>query len=198
TLSIIDVTDSGRTFSVYNYRTRRRSSVLSVPDARLRDESRLGADAWTWIPSGGNVVKVQRDGETQAREIRLPSWYKDIFWISGSPDGRSIAVAGWQAPNEDSLGVAVISVADGRFTQVYTTFGEFAETRWLEDGGLLIEIADTPESFTFYRTRPGGSVERIGSTPRPTSTVSMSADQKRAFVITRDHRRDAWMSKVVR
>ena len=92
----------------------------------------------------------------------------------------------------------MISVADGRFTQVYTTFGEYAETRWLEDGGLLIELADTPESFTFYRSRPGGSVERIGSTPRPTSMVSASADLKRALVITRDHRRDAWMSKVVR
>jgi eukaryotic-like serine/threonine-protein kinase len=198
TLSMMDLTDSGTTFSVYNYRTRRRSSVLSVPDARLRDQSRLGADAWTWIPAGGNLVKVQRDGETRAREIRVPSWYKDVYWISGSSDGRSIAVVGWQAPNEDSLGVAVISVADGRFTQVFTAFGEYAETRWLEDGGLLIEVADTPESFTFYRRRPDGSLERIGSTPRPTSMVSTSADLKRALVITRDHRRDAWMSKVVR
>jgi len=86
---------------------------------------------------------------------------------------------------------------DARYTPIWTTVGEGGATRWLDDGSLLIDIRDTPESATLYRTRVGGKIERIGSAPRPMAGFRVSRDLQRVLVITRDYRGDAWMSKVV-
>ena len=108
---------------------------------------------------------------------------------------------GYQAPNEDSLGVAVVSLIDGSSRQLYATFGEGGGTSWMDDGSLVAMINDTPESETLYHLKDGTPPRRIGSTPRLISNnavVQVSGDMKKGFVITRDDRRDVWMSKVVR
>jgi hypothetical protein len=198
TIALADVKQSEAELSIYNFRTRQRTSSLRIADVRIRDFSRLGKDSWVWVPLRGDVIRIQRDGEARPREVRLPSWYKDIIWLSGSPDGRAMSFVGWKAPSEDSMGVGMISLPDGKATQLYSGFAEDGTTRWLDDGSLLFSTGDTPESSTFYRARPGAKPVRIGSTPRPTESTSVSSDEKRAIIITRDNRRDAWMMKVVR
>ena len=83
---------------------------------------------------------------------------------------------------------------------MFATFGEDGGTAWLDDGSLLAIINDTQESETFYLLKKGKQPQRLGSTPRPISSaiVTVSKDLKRAFVITKDDRRDVWTSKVVR
>ena len=199
TIKIADLTDSSTVLSLFDYRTKRRSAVRSINAVGLPDHTRAG-NAWAWIPSDGRSIEIQRDDESKPRRINLPRWYKDIFWVSGAPDGK-IAFAGWQAPNEDSLGVGIYSPEENRFKQAYTTFGEGGGTSWMADGSLIAIINDTPESETFYHIREGRPPTRLGSTPRLISqniTVSISRDLRRAFIITRDDRRDVWMSKVVR
>jgi hypothetical protein len=164
----------------------------------LRDVSPVGTDAWTWIPPTGNSISVQRPGERSPRQFKIPAWYKDIFWVSGAPADDRILFIGWKAPAEDSMGFGMLSVHDGKFTQVWSTFGEGGATRWLSDGSVLLLVNDTPESATFYRAKFDGKVERLGSTPRPTSNITMSTDLKRAFAVTKDYRGDAWLSKVAR
>lgn len=200
TLKMSDVTDSSTVLYMYDYRTRRRSSVLTVPSVGLEDQTRAG-DVWAWIPPGGGSIQVQRDGESRPRRIALPRWYKNIFWIEGSPDGKKVAILGFQAPNEDSLGVAVVSLEDGSSRQLYATFGEGGGTSWMNDGSLVGIINDTPESETMYHLKEGEPPRRLGSMPRlvsPNVVLRVSGDMKTVFVITRDDRRDVWMSKVVR
>ncbi|MEO7368878.1 MAG: hypothetical protein ABIZ36_13040, partial [Gemmatimonadaceae bacterium] len=201
TIKMADLAEGALTLFLYNIRTRQRSSVLKVADPALEDFTRLGNNAWVWIPSNGRSMRIQRDGESGFRELRLPARYKNIYWVSGSKDGSKIAFVGWQAPGEDSIGVGIWSVPDNRFTQAFATFGESSTATWLDDGGLFITIDDTPESVTLYRMRQGGRVEKLGSTPRvvaQSTSVTVSSDLKRAFMISRDDRRDVWMSKVVK
>jgi hypothetical protein len=71
----------------------------------------------------------------------------------------------------------------------------------MNDGSLVIAINDTPESETLWHWKEGQPIRRIGSTPRLLSTnitVTISGDLKNAFLVTRDDRRDIWMSKVVK
>jgi hypothetical protein len=201
TLKVFDPFDSGVEFSLLDYRRGIRSAVRRIPDVDFRDNTRLGADTWAWIPSSGRSIMLQRDNEARPREIKLPPWYKDTYWVAGSTDGRSLVFTGWQAPTEDSLGVGLFSMPDGRFTQIFTGFGESVRAFPLDDGSVLVSVNDTPESVTLYRVRPGSSPERIGSTQRliaPGVSLTVSSDMKRAFVITLDDRRDVWMSKVVK
>ena len=163
--------------------------------------TRLGSDTWVWVPSNGRTIRMQRDDEPRPRDVRIPSWYKNIFWVAGSRDGRSVVFVGWQAPSEDSLGIGVLTLPDNKFTQVFATFGEGGGAWMLDDGSIGVILNDTPESATLYRVPPGGSPKRLGSTPRLISqgtTLSVSTDLRRAFLITPDDRRDIWMSRVVR
>ncbi|MEO8575463.1 MAG: protein kinase [Gemmatimonadales bacterium] len=199
TIKLMDMTDSTTILSLFDYRTRQRRSVREIRGVGLNDVTRSG-DAWVWIPGTGTTIEVQRDSEPKSRRFKAPAWYKNLFWVSGNRDGR-IAFAGWKAPYEDSLGFGVLSPGENRFTQVYQSFGEDGGPLWLTDGSLIGIISDTPESQTFYLLKEGVPARRLGSTQRPISPafiVSVSGDLKRAFVITRDDRRDAYMSKVAR
>ncbi len=200
TLKMLDLTDSSMVMYLYDYRTRRRSSVLTIPQVDIRDNTRAG-DAWVWVPPDGRTIQVQRDGESRPRRVAIPKWYKDIFWVSGSPDGTKLAIMGYQAPNEDSLGVAVVSLVDGSSKQMYATFGEGGGTSWMNDGSLVAAINDTPESETLFHLKEGQAPRKLGSAPRLISsnvTIVVSRDMKLASVITRDDHRDVWMSKVVK
>jgi hypothetical protein len=91
-----------------------------------------------------------------------------------------------------------VSLADGRFSQLWTTVSEGGGVRWLNDGSLEIAIWDTPESLTYYRARGPGKIERLGSIPRLVRRSSESRDLRNIVVSTRDRHADAWLSKVVR
>ncbi|MDP9177083.1 MAG: hypothetical protein M3O61_05335, partial [Gemmatimonadota bacterium] len=151
-----------------------------------------------WVASPWHTINVQRDGDSRPQQISLPPWYVNAVLVNASPDGRSVAFVGWKAPNYDSLGVGLLSLADGRFSQVWAAFAENGSVAWADDGSLLIEIFDTPESSTLYRARGPGRVERLGSIPRLTHLSSFSRDLRKVVVSTRDRHADAWVSKVVR
>ena len=195
---VMDPVANGRQVSLFDYRTRKTGSVLTIPDSNLVDIARLGPDSWMWIPQDGRSINVQRDGDPRVQKFRIPKWYQRVYIARGSHDGRSVAFTGWKAPDEDSVGMGILSVPDDRFSQTWVTFAESAAQRWLNDGSLQVEVWDTPESVSFYRYRLGGPIQRIGSVPRAIRGLSMSRDGKRVLVTARDYHGDAFMSKVVK
>jgi hypothetical protein len=199
-IKITDLGDSTTTLYLYDYKRRQRSNTRVVNGARLLDVTRIG-NAWAWIPSDGARLLMQGDGDKLARSIKVPAWFKTIFWLHGSPDGKKLAIIGYSQPNEDSLGVGVMTVPELKFTKAYSTMGEGGGTSWLTDGSLMMIINDTPESQTLWHWKEGQSPRRIGSIQRLVSnsvTTTVSGDMKNAFLVTRDDRRDIWMSRVVR
>ena len=196
TLEIKDKTQSGIRLSLMDYRTHATTAALSLPDSVVNDYERVPGYGWAWIPPGGRVIMLQQDGAPRPREIQIPKWYRRLLNMAAAPDGKSIAVKGWKAVSEDSMGIAILSPDDGHFTQIMAAFCENASVQYLEDGSLGIAIYDTPESPTFYRVLKNGSIERIGSAPRP--IWGFSTNFRQAVVTTRDYHGDAWIAKVVR
>jgi hypothetical protein len=157
-----------------------------------------GPSFWVWLAVDGPTINVQRDGDSQPQKIRVPPWYAQALTLSASTDDHSIAFTGWKALTYDSLGIGIVSLADGRFSRVWAAFGEGGGVTWLNDGSLLVENFDTPESMTFYRIRGPRRVERLGSIPRLITGASASRDLRNIVVSTHDRHADAWVSKVVR
>jgi hypothetical protein len=199
-IKITDVTDNTTTMYLYDYRRRKRVGERTVNATGLLDLTRVGT-SWAWISPDRNHISIQGDADARARTFPIPSWYNSVFWLQGSPDGKKLAIIGYSKPDEDSLGVGVLSLSDLRFTQAYVTLAEGGGTSWMSDGSLMFSISDTPESQTLWQWKEGQPARRVGSIQRLLSTnisATVSGDGKWAFIVTRDDRRDIWMSKVVR
>ena len=92
TLEIQDRTPSGIRFSLMNFRTHATTSVLSLSDSIVSDFERVPGYGWAWIPPGGLVIMLQKDGAPRPRQIQIPKWYRRLLNMSAAPDGKSIAV----------------------------------------------------------------------------------------------------------
>ena len=200
TLQIADVASDGMTLYLYDIRSHSRIAERKISDQALFgfDFARL-VDSWAWL-SRRTTIRMQRDNEASPREIKPPWGISSLFDLSVSPDARQLAITGF-LEGDDSVAVGTFSVADNRFSLVYKNVAEGCTATFLDNGDLALAVNDTPESVTIYRVTPGESVRRIGSTPRPiprNTTVNVTRDLKRAFVITREDKRDVWMAKVVR
>ena len=197
TLAIEDAVARGTQVSLMDYRTKGKSVQITIPDSIPIDVTRA-PNVWVWLGVDRRTINVRRDGHSQPRRIAVPPWYALALTLTASPDGRFIAFTGWKASTYDSLGVGTLSLADGRSSQVWTTVAEGGVATWLNDGSLLVEVLDTPESATFYRSRGPGRIELLGSIPRPITKTSASRDLRNVVVSTHDRHADAWVSKVVR
>jgi hypothetical protein len=91
-----------------------------------------------------------------------------------------------------------MSLADQSVRHWFTIAGEGGQVGWLSDGTLLLRLADTPETWSLYHlTQPDRAV-KLGTIPRMVSSISVSADMKRAAIVVHDYRGDAWINRVVR
>jgi serine/threonine protein kinase len=199
-LKITDVDETSTTMYLYDYKRRKRTAERTVQTTGLIDLTRVG-NSWAWLPPDRNHIVIQGDGDARPRTAKIPAWFKSVFWIHGSPDGNKLALIGYSQPDEDSLGVGVVTLPDFRFTQAHVTFGEGGGTSWANDGSLVMSINDTPESESLWQWREGQPARKLGSIQRLLSnnvTATVSGDLKQVFMITRDDRRDIWIGKVVR
>ncbi len=143
-------------------------------------------------------LNLHRLGQPSPRRIPVPTWYASVYSVAVSPDGQFVAFTGYNAPGEDSIGVSVMSLADQSVRHWLTIAGEGAGVGWLSDGTLLLRLADTPETHSLYHLTEPDRAVKLGTIPRKVSSISVSADLKRAAIVVHDYRDDAWMSRVVR
>jgi tRNA A-37 threonylcarbamoyl transferase component Bud32 len=201
TVAISTRSQGGTEFSLVDVNTRARRSRLTVPDSAIVDFTMLSGNTWVWIPSLHDLnIRVHGPAPLGERSFKLPSWYSRAYVVSGneSPDGRKILVTGWSAPSEDSLGVSVLDVNTGVFTQLVTAYAENGYARWLADGSIALVQFETQESASVSRITPDGHTVRIGTFPRAVAAVFLSSDAKRAAVVLRDFHGDAWMAHVAK
>jgi hypothetical protein len=198
-LKVTDVDETSTTMYLYDYKRRKRAAERTLQTTGLLDLTRVG-NSWAWVPPDRNHIAIQGDGDARPRIVKIPAWFKSVFWIHGSPDGKKLALIGFSQPDEDSLGIGVVTLPDFQFTMAHTTFGEGGGTSWANDGSLIMAINDTPESESLWQWKEGQPARRLGSIQRLLSnsvTATVSGDLKYVFAVTRDDRRDIWMGKVV-
>ena len=157
---------------------------------------RVPGGGWAWLGSDLRV-HVELPGDTAPRSYPIPSWFNRAQVISPSPDGRYLAILGWKAATADSTQVTVLSLADGVASPWATMFAEDYQALWLADGSFELCLNEPRDTWTIYRIRGPGRVEKVGVIPRPVWKITTSADLSRAAVLTRDYRGAVWMFRVV-
>jgi hypothetical protein len=198
TVALRDRLPSGARLALADVRTGVVRAALVAPDRFPNPYVHVPSGGWVWVRRPRPELSVQLPADTAPRRIRLPAWYAGALHADVSRDGRLVAFSGTSAPAGDSIGVGVLSLADGAVTRWLTTFGEDADIRWLNDGTLLLLLGDTPETYSIYHLVRPGRAMKLGTIPRTVSSISVSLDLKRVAVVVRNYHGDAWMSRVVR
>jgi tRNA A-37 threonylcarbamoyl transferase component Bud32 len=197
-VALAEKTAAGVRFILTDLRNGARRTPFAIPDSMILDGAPLRDGGWVWIPAGGRTIRVQRRGDPAPKSLPVPDWYLGASGVAPAPEKEEAAITGFDAATYDSLGLSVMSLADGKVTPWVAIFGERSWFRWLPDGSILLSIWETQESVTLYRVRGPGRVERLGAIPRPVTSFSASSDLRRAVVVTKEYHGDAWMSRVVR
>jgi hypothetical protein len=189
-------TKSGLRLGHFDANTGRVRDWYALPDADLNDYATFGDRGWAWLPLDRSVA-VTTDGKT-VRRYPVPKWFNQAYDVAVSVDGRRIAIGGFSAPDEDSIGIALLSLDDGKWQHVFTAFGENEGLRALDDGSFGMRLADTPDFMSLYQITTAGAVKKLGSIPRAVTGASLTNDGAHAVIMTREDRGDAWLARVVK
>ncbi len=188
-------TATGMRLSLVDIRTGQPSGGLDVADSLASNMTPV-AGGWAWIPSSRDRIVVERDGKRS--EVAVPSWFGDVFGLDADRSGTRVVATGWNTGTNDSVGVAVVPLDGGTPAMWSTAYGEGGGGQFLDDGSVLFHVRPTQESVTLIQLRGPGQARRLGTLPRPVAGLSVSDDLKRALVVERSYRGDAWMSRIVR
>ncbi len=195
TVAVATETPGGVHLALTDVRTGAQRESADIADSAVRAVAGWPG-GWAWIPPSRDRIVVLEGG--RRREIKQPEWYGGIFGLSADPSGRRIAFVGFNAANNDTLGVGVVNVPDGSVTQWATLHADGGFASMLPDLSLLLDVSETEESQVVYRVATPGRLERLGAPPRPLLGITVSGDLKRATAIERTYQADAWMYEVVR
>jgi hypothetical protein len=194
TVGVSRQTPSGLHLSQIDVRANAVRNEADLPDSAVAWLEAL-PDGWAWVPAAADRIVVKRAGKT--REYAKSPWYGFVFGVAADPERNRLFVFGNDKTTGDSLGVSVLSLADGSTTMWTTAFVEFARVSPLADGGAFLQLSHTQGSLSFFKLTGPGQVQSLGDSPRPIRQVSVSKDMKWVAVQERDYRADAWMSKVI-
>jgi hypothetical protein len=188
----------GWRLSLVDIRTNAHRAALVVPDSVAEDFTPFPGGGWAWLGPGGRSIGVQPAGASTPRKLSLPAWYMRAVGLGASPDGSKLAIAGWSMPSADSIGLSVLSMADGAEIRWSTVFGEDAGFQWLADGSIMLYIEATNDTWALQHVRGPGQLDQLGAIPRPILSTTVSGDLRRMSVTTRDRHGDAWKMRVVK
>ena len=137
--------------------TNQSTPLITVPGDRLATES---------VAGGGFV---QAGVLNQVAAHRLPNRADTVFTIPGvstiaalepSPDGREVAVAGWDAVGQRMV-FSRLALADGKVAEIWRMPAEgFDAITWLPDNTLLFSIGETQWTNAWYRLPVSGGPPR--------------------------------------
>ncbi|MEO8200004.1 MAG: protein kinase [Gemmatimonadota bacterium] len=182
--------------ALVDVRTGLESRAFDLPaDSDVVDFTAV-ADGWSWIPASGDRIEVRQKGRT--RTFLKPPWLRTVGQLLADPQGRSISYLGWRSELEDSLGLGVLSLADGSNSQWVSMFAENAGTVFLADGSVFMLVFEGQQTVTAYHVNGPGRNERLGTIPRQVWDVSVASNLGHALLTVRDYHADAWMTRVTR
>ncbi len=194
TQALASITSKGRRVVLHDTRTGAEREETYIPDSLLFDFDHVPG-GWAWLPWGGDRVTVRVGGQT--REYPKPPWFAMMLQTSADAEGHRLALSGFGASDQDSLGVYVLSLDSGAATR-WAAFRGDGEVRWNEDGSLFAEVYESRGRVTFYRIPSPGRVEKIGSVPREVLGIVTDRKTQHAAVLTEDVHGDAWLLRVIR
>lgn len=114
---------------------------------------------------------------------------------AGTPD--QLVFRGWNKVTNDTMGVSLLSLRDLSATQWFSQFVDDGRIDALSDGSAVFQSYETAESVTLIHLSGPGASRRLGTVPRPVTSLSLSDDLKRVVITTRDYFGDVYLMRVI-
>jgi hypothetical protein len=195
TVVVRSMTDVGSRFVQMDVRTGASGQSIELPDSAIASITAL-RDGWAWIPKRRDRVIVEQSGKRH--EIAKPSWFDALYDVDASPDGTRLLLTGWGASTGDTVRVDVVPTAGGTPVPWVRSFAETAYAIWLDDGAIAFMSWRSSDAVTVRRLTGPGQEEVVGDVGHVATALNVSRDLKRATIMWREYRGDAWMYRVVK
>ena len=195
TVGIGSQTTGGTRFARTDVRTGAADQVLQLTDSTIASATAV-PNGWAWIPAARDRIIVDQGGKRH--EIAKPAWYGTVNQIDASPDGGRLLMRGWSATTGDTMRVDVVSVSGGSTTEWSRKFAEEGTATWLADGTIAFTVWTSTDAAVLHQLRGPGQSTSLGTLSHVSNTISLSKDLKRATIMWREYRGDAWMYRVVK
>ncbi|MBL0173027.1 MAG: serine/threonine-protein kinase [Gemmatimonadaceae bacterium] len=195
TVLVRSLNSTGSHLARVDIRTGSASGAIDVPDSVLTSVTAL-PNGWAWIPTARDRVIVDERGKRH--EIAKPAWFDNFLQVDASPDGSRLAVVGWGLSTGDTVRVDVVPTAGGEMTAWSRSFAETATANWLADGSLAFTVWSGTDAADIRQLTGPGQEKRIGAVAHVATQMTLSSNLKRATIMWRDYRGDAWMYRVVK
>ena len=188
-------TPRGLHIALVDIRNGTQLRATDIPDSIISAVAPL-PDGFAWIPATRDRVILQREKGTS--EIPRPAMFSALRDIAVSPDGKQLAIMGWNMGTSDSVVIAIVPTEGGAPAVWFSRFAEDGVIDYAADGSLVLELWPTRESIELYRLKGPGQSEKIGAIARAVEQISWSRDLKRVAVVGTEYKGDAWLSRVSR
>lgn len=195
TIAVHSLTGAGSRFARTDVRTGAVSHAIQIADSTIVSMTAL-PNGWAWIPARRDLIVVEQAG--QRHEIAKPAWYAGLHGVAASADGAHLLMTGWAASTNDTIGVDVVPTTGGRPANWSRSFAENGWARWLADGSIAFAVWTSLDAVTVRQVTKPGQEKPIGAIAYLANALSLSRDLKRATIMSREYRGDAWMYRVVK
>ena len=195
TVLVRSLTDVGSRFVRMDVRTGASGQAIELPDSAIASMTAL-RDGWAWIPKRRDRVIVEQSGKRH--EIAKSAWFEALNDVDASPDGTRLLLTGWGASTSDTARVDVVPTAGGTPVPWARSFAESAYAMWLDDGAMAFMVWSSSDAVSVRKVTGPGQEQHLGTVGHVATTLSVSRDLKRAAIMWRDYRGDAWMYRVVK
>ena len=195
TVAIYSMTGAGPQLARIDIRNGATTQALQVADSAIADVVAL-PNGWAWIPGTRDRVVIEENGKR--REIPKLDYYAALIHVDVSADNSRLLTLGWNAATSDTLRLDVVPLAGGQPVEWSRHFAEDGLASWLADGSIAYTVWSSTDAATMYQV-PGPAQEKsVGPLAHVSNVVSVSDDLRRATIMWREYRGDAWMYRVVR
>jgi tRNA A-37 threonylcarbamoyl transferase component Bud32 len=195
TVAVYSLTGTGPQLARTDIRTGATTQALQLADSSIADATAL-PNGWAWIPATRDRVIVEQSGKRH--EIPKAAYYAQLIRVDASPDGTRLLTVGWNGSTSDTLRLDVVPVAGGAPVEWTRHFAEDGAARWLADGSIAFTVWSSSDAATVYQVAAAGHVKTVGPLAHVSNAISVSRDLKRATIVWREYRGDAWMYRVVK
>jgi hypothetical protein len=169
-------------------------NALQLSDSVVVDFAAL-PDGWVWIPPKRDRIVVSQGGHR--REITPPKALASVFSLTADAATRRVFYAGYSRTADDSIGVGVLTLDDGKAALWAMHRAEDARVYASSAHAVVFAVANTQDSWSLLAVDGPNAVTPLGTVGAPIIGGSLSRDLTRATFMTMDYRADAWMNQVV-
>jgi hypothetical protein len=193
TVLVQSVTGTGARFAKMDVRTGATGAALQLPDSTIAHVVGI-PDGFAWIPKRRDRVIVEQGAKRH--EITKPRWFDQINTLDASSDGSRLLMVGWNPT--DTLGLAVVPVGGGTPELWSRSFAESGVAQWLADGSIAFNVWSSTSAASVRKVTGPGQEQKLGAIAHLATTLTLSRDLKRAALMWREYRGDAWVYRVVK